>query len=152
MKLLFVALKNTPVLTFMTDCDHDALIIHSSTVLHSRTFIYLLPFRKSNYLLSFCTINHFVRVAVTFFPNGGHLIWNETHHCLSPQTGLSFLFSPLLFIFSSSSSSLSTQGPGAGLSACQAARIRHARQGWVSLPLTQPVCRSVFHSVSTLWR
>ncbi len=81
-----------------------------------------------------------------FFPNGGHLIWNETHHCHSLQTGLSFLFFPLLFIFSSSSSSLSTQGPGAGLSACQAARIPHVRQGWVSLPLTQSVSQSVGRS------
>lgn len=134
------------MLTLMTNCDHDALIIDSSKVLHSRTFIYLLPFRKSNYLLSFCTINHFVRVAVTFFPNGGHLIWNETHHCLSPQTGLSFLFFPLLFIFSSSSSFLSTQGPGTGLSACQAARIRHVHQGWVSLPLSRSVSRSLLQS------
>lgn len=44
----------------------DAVMIHSSKV-HSGTIIYLLPFRKSNYLFSFCTINHFVRAAVTFF-------------------------------------------------------------------------------------
>lgn len=90
---------------FVPDCDHDKLYTQALF----RTFIYLLPSRKSYYLLSFCTINHFVRVAVTFsfffFPNGGHHIWNETHHCFSPWTGLS------LFIFSSSSCSLSVRGP-----------------------------------------
>lgn len=48
---------------FVPDCDHDKLCTQALF----RTFIYLLPFRKSYYLLSFCTINHFVRVAVTFF-------------------------------------------------------------------------------------
>lgn len=47
---------------FVPDCDHDKLYTQALF----RTFIYLLPSRKSYYLLSFCTINHFVRVAVTF--------------------------------------------------------------------------------------
>lgn len=99
---------------FVPDCDHDKLYTQALF----RTFIYLLPFRKSYYLLSFCTINHFVRVAVTFFflPNGGYHIWNETHHCFSPWTGLSlfiFLFLVLLSVRSG------PQGRSIGLSGSQ---------------------------------
>lgn len=122
-----------PELIFLPDCDHDGLIIHSSKSLHSLTFIYLVPFRKSYYFLSFFTINHFERVVVTFLPNAGHLIWNETPHCLSTSTGLSFLFFTLLFIFSSSSSSPSIQGPGAALSACQTAMSVRAESACHSL-------------------
>lgn len=108
---------------FVPDCDHDKLYTQALF----RTFIYLLPSRKSYYLLSFCTIHHFVRVAVTFsffFLQMVDIIFGmkpitafhhgQAYHCLFSLPRLA------LCPFG---------GPGAGPSDCQAARIRRVHQG-----------------------
>lgn len=136
------------MLTLMTNCDHDALIIDSSKVLHSRTFIYLLPFRKSNYLLSFCTINHFVRVAVTFFSKWwtSYLERNPSLPFTADRLIIPFLPPLVYFLFLLFLSVHS--GPrdrSIGLSGSQDPTCPSG----LSQPATQSVGQSVFTSVST---
>ena len=112
-----------------------------------KVLFFFTCFHSENLIIcfSFCTINHFAGAAVKFFffQTADILLGMKTHQCLSAPTDLSFLFFPPCVYFPSSSSSLSTQGPGAGLSACQTARIQRVRQGWVSLPLSHSASQSV---------
>ena len=109
----------------------------------SKTIVYLLLFRKSNYLFFFCTINHFVRLAVTFlFPNSGYLIWNETHHWFLLQTALIIPFLPYSFLFIVSSSSSSSSSPVQSGPVCRPVR----QLGFDISVRDESACLSVSHS------
>lgn len=85
----------------MPDCDQDGLIGHSSKGLGDYTRGLLFTcYPSENWIIC----SPFVQSIIfwewlSLLPNGGHLICNETRHCFSPRTSLSFLFFLLLVYF-----------------------------------------------------